>query len=92
MPIKPEAAESLEAFKVATNSALLKAQKSAEELKDLIEAAEKAKVMVHLDFDLNPHSGSCKTHFIVECYRKSSKKPPSRPPNWNTNQLPPKER
>ena len=51
MPIDPETAELLEAFKVATNSALLEAQKSAEELKDLIEAAEKAKVMVHLDFD-----------------------------------------
>ena len=49
MPIEPEA-ESLEAFKVATNSALSEAQKSAEELKDLIEAAEKAKVMFHLDF------------------------------------------
>ena len=41
MPIDPETAESLEAFKVATNSALLEAQKIAEELKDLIEAAEK---------------------------------------------------
>ena len=50
MPIEPET-ESLEAFKVASNSALLKARKSAEELKDLVEAAQKAKVMFYLDFD-----------------------------------------
>ena len=53
MPIEPEA-ESLEAFKVATNSALLEVRKSAEELKDLVEAAQKAKVMSYLDFDRLP--------------------------------------
>ena len=84
MPVDPVTFESLEAFKAATNSALLEAQNSAEELKDLIEAAEKAMVIVHLDLDLDPHSCSCSTRLHIECPRKSSEKPLSRPPNWNT--------
>ena len=48
MPIEPET--DLEAFKVATNKALDKARESSEELKDLVEAAQKAKVMFYLDF------------------------------------------
>ena len=45
MPMDPEVSKALESLKAATDSASLDRQRSGEEYKDLIEAAEKAKVI-----------------------------------------------